>query len=212
MEGNYFTILYWFCPMSQLFASGGQSIGVSASASVLPMNTQDWSPLGWTGWMAYSIVTQYAYALQHDHHNRSGYCLSFLVKRSPGPGHGNPLQYSYLENPHRQRSLAGYSPRGHKRIRHDWNDLACKNVPYRDSTFLLPLCILSSRLLYLIAGSVDLLFPTHTLTPNLTPLWQLSTCSPYLRICFCFAYSFDFFLDNIQVKSYIICLPLTDFT
>ena len=37
-------------PMSQLFASGGQSIGVSASASVLPMNTQDWSSLGWTGW------------------------------------------------------------------------------------------------------------------------------------------------------------------
>ena len=35
-------------PMSQLFASGGQSIGVSASGSVLPMNTQDWSPLGWT--------------------------------------------------------------------------------------------------------------------------------------------------------------------
>ena len=35
--------------MSQLFAWGGQSIGVSASASVLPMNTQDWSPLGWTG-------------------------------------------------------------------------------------------------------------------------------------------------------------------
>ena len=35
--------------MSQLFASGGQSIGVSASTSVLPMNTQDWSPLGWTG-------------------------------------------------------------------------------------------------------------------------------------------------------------------
>ena len=32
-------------------ASGGQSIGVSASASVLPMNTQDWSPLGWTGWI-----------------------------------------------------------------------------------------------------------------------------------------------------------------
>ena len=36
-------------PMSQLFTSGGQSIGVSASKSVLPMNTQDWSPLGWTG-------------------------------------------------------------------------------------------------------------------------------------------------------------------
>ena len=38
-------------PMSQLFASGGQSIGASASASVLPVNTQDWSPLRWTGWI-----------------------------------------------------------------------------------------------------------------------------------------------------------------
>ena len=38
-------------PMNQLFAWGGQSIGVSALASVLPMNTQDWSPLGWTGWI-----------------------------------------------------------------------------------------------------------------------------------------------------------------
>ena len=36
--------------MSQLFAWGGQSFGVSALASVLPMNFQDWSPLGWTGW------------------------------------------------------------------------------------------------------------------------------------------------------------------
>ena len=39
-------------PMSQLFTSGGQRIGVSASTSVLPMNTQDWSPLGWTGWIS----------------------------------------------------------------------------------------------------------------------------------------------------------------
>ena len=38
-------------PMSQLFASGGQSFGVSASTSVLPMNIQDWFPLGWTGWI-----------------------------------------------------------------------------------------------------------------------------------------------------------------
>ena len=50
-------LLAW-CPasgsfqMSQLFASGGQSIGVSASASVLSMNTQDWSHLGWTGWIS----------------------------------------------------------------------------------------------------------------------------------------------------------------
>ena len=39
-------------PMSQLFTWGGQSTEVSASASVLSMNTQDWSPLGWTGWIS----------------------------------------------------------------------------------------------------------------------------------------------------------------
>ena len=38
-------------PVSQFFTSGGQSIGISASASVLPMNIQDWFPLGWTGWI-----------------------------------------------------------------------------------------------------------------------------------------------------------------
>ena len=39
-------------PMSQLFGSGGQHIGFSVSRSVFPMNTQDWYPLGWTGWIA----------------------------------------------------------------------------------------------------------------------------------------------------------------
>ena len=39
-------------PMSQFFIWGGQSIGVSASTSVLPMNIQDWFPLGWTGWIS----------------------------------------------------------------------------------------------------------------------------------------------------------------
>ena len=39
-------------PMSQFFTRGGQSIGISASASVLPMNTRDWSPLGRTGWIS----------------------------------------------------------------------------------------------------------------------------------------------------------------
>ena len=39
-------------PMSQLFTSDGQSIGVSVSTSFLPMNTQDWSPLGWSGWIS----------------------------------------------------------------------------------------------------------------------------------------------------------------
>ena len=51
--------------MSQRFTSGGQSIGVSASASVLPMNTQDWSPLGWTGWISLSLQGTLKSLLQH---------------------------------------------------------------------------------------------------------------------------------------------------
>ena len=39
-------------PMSQLFSWGGQSIEILASASIVPMNSQDWSPLGWTGWIS----------------------------------------------------------------------------------------------------------------------------------------------------------------
>ena len=50
-------------PMSQFFTSGGQSTGVSASASVLPKNTQDWSPLGWTGWI--SLQSKGLSLLQH---------------------------------------------------------------------------------------------------------------------------------------------------
>ena len=45
--------------MSQLFTSGSQSIGVSASTSVLPVNTQDWSPLGWTGWISLQSIFQF---------------------------------------------------------------------------------------------------------------------------------------------------------
>ena len=42
-------------PMNQFFVSGGQSIGASASASVLPMNIQDWFPVGWTGWISLQL-------------------------------------------------------------------------------------------------------------------------------------------------------------
>ena len=52
-------------PVSQLFASGGQNIGVSASASVLPMNTQDWCPLGWTGWISLQVQGTLKSLLQH---------------------------------------------------------------------------------------------------------------------------------------------------
>ena len=64
-------------PMSQLFAWGGQSIGVSALASVLPMNIQDWSSLEWTGWISlqskglsrvFSNTTVLKWSLIHDQH------------------------------------------------------------------------------------------------------------------------------------------------
>ena len=51
--------------ISQFFTSGGQTTGVSASASVLPMNTQDWSPLGWTGWISLQSKGLSKSLLQH---------------------------------------------------------------------------------------------------------------------------------------------------
>ena len=82
-------------PMSQLFVSGGQSIGVSASASVLPMNTQDWSPLGWTCWISLqpkglSRVFSNTTVQKHQ---------LFCAELSSREGNGTPLQYSCLENP-----------------------------------------------------------------------------------------------------------------
>ena len=56
--------------MSQLFTSGGQTIGVSSSTSVLPMNTQDWFPLGWTGWIS----------LQSKGLSRAHSCIGKLVQ------------------------------------------------------------------------------------------------------------------------------------
>ena len=61
-------------PRSQLFASGGQSIGVSASASVLPMNIQDWFPLGWT-----SLIFVYSKGLARVFSNTKK--LSFIKKK-----------------------------------------------------------------------------------------------------------------------------------
>ena len=70
-------------PMSQFFTSGSQSIGVSASASVLPINIQDWSPLGLTGWI--SLLSKgLSSLLQHHNSKASILCLSafFMVQLS----------------------------------------------------------------------------------------------------------------------------------
>ena len=64
--------------MSQLFASGGQSIGVSASTSVFPMNTQDWSPLGWTGWISLKSRDSQESSPAPQFKNINSLVLSFL--------------------------------------------------------------------------------------------------------------------------------------
>ena len=72
-------------PMSQLFASGGQSIGVSASTSVLPMNTQDWFPSGWTG---YLLAVQGTLKGVLQHHSSKGSilrCSAFFIVQLSHP-------------------------------------------------------------------------------------------------------------------------------
>ena len=64
--------------ISQFFTSDGQSIGVSASTSVLPMNSQDWSPLGWTGWISLQskgLLRVFSNTTVQKHHSSA---LSFL--------------------------------------------------------------------------------------------------------------------------------------
>ena len=125
-------------PVSRLFASGGQSTGVSALASVLPMNIQGWFPLGWTGlislqskglsrvfssttvWKHQFFSAQPSLGFSGGSGSKESACnvgdlgLIYRLERSPGGGHGSPLQYSCLVNPHGQRSLVGYSPQGRK--------------------------------------------------------------------------------------------------
>ena len=71
--------------MSQLFPSGGQSIGVSASASVLPMNIQDWFILGWTGWI--SLVQGTLKSLLQHHSSKASIlqCSVFLIVQHSHP-------------------------------------------------------------------------------------------------------------------------------
>ena len=93
--------------MSQFFTSGGQSIGVLASASVLPMNIQDWSPLGWTGMISlqskglsrvfFNIIVQKHQLL----------ALSFLWEKAMAP---TPVLLPGKS--HGWRSLVGCSPWG----------------------------------------------------------------------------------------------------
>ena len=74
-------------PMSQLFAWGGQSTGVSASASVLPMNTQDQSPLGWTGWISLQSKEGTLKSLLQHHSSKPSilWCSAFFTAQLSHP-------------------------------------------------------------------------------------------------------------------------------
>ena len=72
----------WSFQMSQFFASGGQSIGASASTSVLPKTSQDWFPLGWTGWI--SLQSKGLSSLLQHHSSKASILHSafFIVQLS----------------------------------------------------------------------------------------------------------------------------------
>ena len=82
-------------PMSQLFVSGGQSTGLSASTSVLPMNTQDWSPLGWTDWISLQSkgLSRVFSNTTVQKHQFFGAQLSLWKERFLG---GNRLSHSHM--------------------------------------------------------------------------------------------------------------------
>ena len=77
-------------PMSQLFAGGSQSTGVSASISVLPMNTQDWSPLGQTGWI--SLQSKGLKSLLQHHSSIASIFVTQLSSQSNSHIHTWPLE------------------------------------------------------------------------------------------------------------------------
>ena len=81
-------------PMSQLFASGGQSTGVSASASVPPMNIQDWFPLGWTGWITLNILESQEYSPIPQFKSINASMLSFLYSPTLTSIHDNWKKHS----------------------------------------------------------------------------------------------------------------------
>ena len=97
-------------PMSQFFASGGQSFGVSASASVLPMNIKGWFPLGWAGWISLlseGLARVFSNSTVQKHH--------LLGTQAMAP-HSSTLAWKipWTEEPGRLQSM------GSLRVRHDW--------------------------------------------------------------------------------------------
>ena len=108
--------------MSQFFASGGQSIGVSDSASVLPMTIQDWFPLGWTGWICSPRDSQESFAIPQIKSISSsvlsflyGATLTSIPKKAMAP-HSSTFAWKtpWMAEPGRLQSM------GLLRVGHNW--------------------------------------------------------------------------------------------
>ena len=81
--------------MSQFFKSGGQSVGVSASASVLPMSTQDWSPLRWIGWISLQSKGLWRVFSTQQFKSTNSLALRFLYSSAPTPIHDYWKNHSF---------------------------------------------------------------------------------------------------------------------
>ena len=94
--------LFFFFPVSQLFPSGGQSIGASTSASVLPMNIQDWSPLGWTG--LFSLQSKGLSRVFFQHHSSKVSILQhsafFIVQVTSVHDYRKNHSFDYMDRKH----------------------------------------------------------------------------------------------------------------
>ena len=93
---------FFFFPVSQLFLSGGQSIGASTSASVLPMNIQDWFPLGWTG--LFSLQSKGLSRVFFQHHSSKASILQhsafFIVQVTSVPDYRKNHSFDYMDRKH----------------------------------------------------------------------------------------------------------------
>ena len=122
-------------PMSQLFAWGGQNIGVSASTSVLPMYTQDWSPLGWTGWI--SLQSKGLKSLLQHHSSKASILLCsafFMVQLShPYMSTGKPIAltiWTFVSKVMYLFNLQGSSGQWSNPSHHIISQLSLSRVPF----------------------------------------------------------------------------------
>ena len=114
--------------MSQLFPWGGQSIGVSASTSVLPMSTQDWFPLGWTGWI--SLQSKGLSSLFQYHSSKASIILCSAARVQPRQDPGCTLRMNGVSKREREktRDTSLDKAKSASEREREWPDGGCSRV------------------------------------------------------------------------------------